>query len=471
MRSIIHDPRTRFARPRTVGAIAFLTATLLLPTAATSSALVAQETDPGRPLSLDAALEEALSGNAGLRIAAARSEMADAVAGGGSAVYWPRLDFESGFVRSNDPVYVFGTKLRQGSFGEPDFDPGTLNNPDPINDWVNRFSLQWKVFSPAEWTARGAASLQADAAHWSEKRTREATLMQTEILYREAQRAGAQLQAARRAEEAAAANRDVFARRVEEGVLTRADLLQAEADRSFAVARRVDAERLEADARRSLAVFLGGDGRRMPVLTDSLRIEAPPGAGPELDPGFDPASRADLRALSSVRDAAEAGSKGAGRAYLPEIGVFANYGIHAANAFQRDGDNWTVGVGLKWNIFSGFSRSKDSQRANAVQTIAETRYETALREASAELAEARNGVIAARQAVEATLAAEEAAAAGAELMRRRFEEGLATAADLLQAESRRAQAESHAIDAQAGFRMAEARVRFVTTLHQNGNDR
>ena len=77
----------------------------------------------------------------------------------------------------------------------------------------------------------------------------------------------------------------------------------------------------------------------------------------------------------------------------------------------------------------------------------------------------------ARQAVAATLAADAAAEAGAELMRRRFEEGLATAADVLHAESRRAQAESHAIDAQAGLRMAEARLRFVTTLHQNGNDR
>ncbi len=453
------------------GSIAFVTAALLLVGSGAAGRLVAQEAGSTRPLSLEAALEEALTGNSNLRIAVARTDMAEAAAAGGSAVYWPRLDFESGFIRSNDPVFVFGTKLRQGTFGQPDFEPDALNNPDPINDWVNRFSLQWKVFSPADWTARGAASLEADGAHWSETRTREATLMQTEILYRGAQRTGAQLQAARRAEEASEANRDVFARRVEEGVLTRADLLQAEADHSFSIARRVDAERLDSNARRNLAVFLGGDGAQMPVLTDSLRLGAPLGAGTESDTSFDPASRADLRALSSARDAAEAGSKQAGRAYLPEIGVFANYGIHAADAFQKDGDNWTVGVGLKWNIFSGFSRSKDSQRASAVHSIADTRYETALREASAELAEARNGVIAARQGVEATLAAEEAATVGAELMRRRFEEGLATAADLLQAESRRAQAESHAIDAQAGFRMAEARLRFVTTLHQDGNDR
>jgi outer membrane protein TolC len=258
---------------------------------------------------------------------------------------------------------------------------------------------------------------------------------------------------------------------VDEGVLTRADLLQAEADYSFAVARRVDAERQELDARRRLAVFLGGDGAALPVLTDSLRVEAleTEDSAPLL--AFDPSVRADLRALSSVRDAAQAGSKRAGRQYMPEIGVFADYAIHSAEAFRSDGDSWTVGVGLKWNIFSGFSRSNDRQRADAAQTIAETRYQEALRQANAELAEARGGVSAARQAVAAMVAASSAAEAGAQLMRRRFEEGLATPADLLQAESRRAQAESHAIDAQAAFRMAEAQLRFVTTLHQNGNDR
>lgn len=464
------SPGSRIGNPRR-GVAAVLALALATVAPGNSHILVAQDSPGGRPLSLEMALAEALAGNAGLRIAAARADMASAAADGASAVYWPRLDFESGFVRSNDPVFVFGTKLRQGTFSESDFDVGALNNPDPINDWMNRISLQWKIFSPADWTARGAASLQADGAQWSETRTREATLMQTEILYRGAQRAGAQMQAARRAEEAAEANRDVFARRVEQGLLTRADLLQAEADYSFSIARRVDAERLDTAARRSLVVFLGGDGAEMPILTDTLRMELPADSSIGGQAVFDPATRADLRALSAARYAAGADSKRAGRMYLPEIGVFANYGIYAADPFQKDGDNWTVGVGLKWNIFSGFSRSKDSQQANAAQSIAETRYQTALREASAELAGARDGVVAARKAVEAVLAADEAAAVGAELMRRRFEEGLATAADLLQAESRRAQAESHAIDAQAGLRMSEAALRFVTTLHQNGNDR
>jgi outer membrane protein TolC len=50
-------------------------------------------------------------------------------------------------------------------------------------------------------------------------------------------------------------------------------------------------------------------------------------------------------------------------------------------------------------------------------------------------------------------------------MRMRFDEGLATATDLLAADSRAAEARSRAINATAGYRMAEARLRYVTTQH------
>ena len=77
----------------------------------------AQEVPTAGALTLQGAIEEALAGNAELRMARSRSDMAAAMEGNRSAIYWPRLDFESGFVRSNDPVFAFGTKLRQGTFG------------------------------------------------------------------------------------------------------------------------------------------------------------------------------------------------------------------------------------------------------------------------------------------------------------------------------------------------------------------
>lgn len=468
------DMMRRGRRARVLVAVASLAVATSAPAQAPPGGA---EVRPGEPdeLSLERAIDIALQGNADLQVVRDGREAAEATASEAAAVYWPRLDFESGFVRSVDPVFVFGTKLRQERFGEADFDPAGLNRPDPINDWMNAVSAQWKVFSPADWTGRGSARRQAEAAGWAETRAAEGTVLRTETLYLEAQRTAARRGAAIGAEEAARAARGAFARRVEQGMLTEAELLQAEADLSAATAGRIEAARAERDALRRLAVFLGWGPERSPVLTDTLVLlldeRAASDAEERAEPPFDPGLRADLQALQAARDAADADRRRATMTYLPEIGVFGSYAIHGEDPFRADGDNWTVGVGLRWNLFSGLGRNADAQRAAAARRIAETRYETALREARAELAEAEDAVEAARQAAEASLAANRAAEAGTVLMRRRFEEGLATATDLLAAESRAADARSRAIDAVAAQRLAAARLRFVTTLHTRENDR
>jgi outer membrane protein TolC len=97
--------------------------------------------------------------------------------------------------------------------------------------------------------------------------------------------------------------------------------------------------------------------------------------------------------------------------------------------------------------------------------MAETRYDATLRSARAEVLEASDAVDAALRAAGAAVVGDSAASLGRDLMRMRFDEGLATATDLLAADSRAALARSRAINSTAGYRMAEARLRFVTTQH------
>ncbi len=440
--------------------------------AATPAAASAQEPGVVRPLSLDEAIAEALEGNASLAVARAETDLAGAEARAAAAPLWPRIDLSSGWTRSNDPVFAFGTKLRQGIFTEADLALDALNAPDAIDDWSTGASLQWKLISPRAWAGRSAAARAAEAADWKELRTREATVLMTEAHYYEAQRAAAQHAAAARAEEAARSARDVFARREAEGMLTRAEVLQAEAELQGAIAARIDAERREADALRRLAVHLGWSPETRPLLTDSLDLaevdvraeEESAGAG-RAAVAFDPAMRADLQALDRAREAAGANATRARLGYLPELEGFGGWSMHGGDAFAKDGDNWVAGLALRWNVFSGFGRSADAKRADAGRAIAEARYDEALRSARAEVEEARTAVVAARRAAAAAVVGDSAASLGRDLMKRRFEEGLATATDLLAAEARAAQARSRAIDAVAGQRLAEARLRFVTTQH------
>ncbi len=437
------------------------TAALLLALAAASSA--SGQTDsrtPSQPaaraLSLEQAIAEALAGNPHLSVAEARSEIAGSQSRSASSPLWPRLDAQVGYTRSVDPVFAFGTKLRQGRFEEPDFALDALNNPDPIGDWSTVVGVRWSLLDPTLWAGRSAARKQAEAADWSTIRTREATVLMTRTLYHRAQMAEAQQAAAVTAREAAEANLERFRRRRDRGLLTEADYLQAVAEVAAAEARLTEAERIRVDALQDLGRFLGWSPDTLPQPSDQLNPPAELGAVP-----FEPGNRADVKARAAAAEASGAAKTQATLAFIPAVDAFAQYATHSQEPFSFDKDNWTVGVMLRWTLFDGFGRAADLQRANLERRIARIEYEQALRDAWSELSQAERGVRSAERQVQATQAAGAAADSGRDLMRRRFEEGLATAADLLQAEARATDMRQRAIMALANYHTAIARLEFV----------
>jgi len=409
-----------------------------------------------REISLEAALEAALAGNPELSVAAARGELAESAGRGAAAPLWPRLDAGAGYTRSVDPVFVFGSKLRQERFTQGDLALDALNRPDAVDDWSAFVSLSWSLLDPTVWAGRSSARSRAEAAAWSAVRTREATVLMARLLFYRGLAAAAREESARSAVEAAEATLDLFRRRNERGLLTDADLLQAEAELAAARAQLAEAERVRLDALQDLGSHLGWSPDTLPVPAGPLSSPTPPG---ERD--FDPEWRADVRARAAAVDAADAAKARATLAYLPALDMFGRFDTHARDAFSVDGDDWTVGVALRWNLFSGFGRSAAVEQARLQGEIARTEYESALREARSELAQAERAVASALQQYEATRAAEAAAERGSELMRRRFEEGLATAADLLGAEARATAMRERAINALANYHMAVAQLEFV----------
>lgn len=408
------------------------------------------------PVTLERALEEAKRANPALRLAGERREMAEAGSRLASSRLLPRLDLESGWLRSGDPVAVFGTKLRQGTFGPSDLAIDALNDPAPADDWRTALRLSWAGASPQVWAARSAAGHRAAAAELEAVRVRQATAYRTRVLYFEAVREEARVEAAGAAREAASATVDRFRRRHEEGLATRADLLQARAELSAARAELLDARRRREDARLRLGLHLGWGADSLPAPTDSLASPRPLPEAP-----LDPTGRPDLRARHQALEAAEAEEARAKMGYLPRLEAFADYSLHDAEPFGSSGTDWSVGVGLRWNLFGGFGRSARVQRSSAGVQAARIEHRQAVREARVEVRQARRAVAATERAVEATAAAREASLEGRELMRRRFEEGLATPSDLLEAEARAVRMRARAIDALADYHVARAGLRLA----------
>ncbi len=329
-----------------------------------------------RPLTLEEAVEAAVAGNAGLAVAEARRELAVAGERRAEGALWPGLDLRAGGVRSNDPVAAFGTKLRQGRFQAADLDLEALNHPDPVTDWNVAFQARWSVLDPTAWAGSTAARRRARAAGWATERTREATVMQTRALYYRAQGASAQLTAAEAAVEAARATRDLFARRRDRGLLTEADYLQAEAELAAAEAARLEAERRRLDALQALGRHLGWDPDTLPEPTDEL---AEPGSVEE--EGFEPAARADIRALEQAAAAAAAAQRRARLQWLPAVDLFAEYGWHSGTVLGFQQDNWTVGAMLRWTVFNRSGRGPAWQEASLQRRIATIQLEEAARDA------------------------------------------------------------------------------------------
>jgi outer membrane protein len=92
----------------------------------------------------------------------------------------PRIMFAENYTRGNDPVFVFGAKLRQQVFSAQDLELNSLNRPTPFGNYASRFSGQWKLFdSTQSWKALDRAKFMNVAAEQQLNRTDQELVFQT----------------------------------------------------------------------------------------------------------------------------------------------------------------------------------------------------------------------------------------------------------------------------------------------------
>ena len=109
------------------------------------------------PLTLRQAIDRALGQNPQAAIAHAGEQDANAAAALARTALLPQLSFTEDISRGNDPVYVFGERLRQRQFTQADFALNALNRPQPIGNFSSRFSGSWMAFDSFKTRRRFAA--------------------------------------------------------------------------------------------------------------------------------------------------------------------------------------------------------------------------------------------------------------------------------------------------------------------------
>ena len=376
------------------------------------------------PLSLADALARAATHSPQALAARWEREGREADALGATAAFLPQVSAELGGLRTDDPVAVFGTKLRQGRFGEADFAITALNTPAPVTDVSTSLGVELPLFQPMALTGRRAARAGARAARFAEARTGQAVAFETIRAYFGARVAADRVQVL---EESLAAARETL-RQVErlrrEGVVTVVDEQLARSrvgELEAALAASRAARTAAADL---LLTLLGQEPGADVELTDSLVLTEAMAA--------DSGERADLRALRAGLEARDAGVRRARSQWLPSVGAFGNLGWHDPDVGVANGPtHWTAGVVVRWLPFRGLAdvgllRRAEAEReaARAELAAAERRARAEVRAAAAERDAARAGVTAAESALAQAAQAARAAAS-------RYAEGAAVITELL----------------------------------------
>jgi outer membrane protein len=185
------------------------------------SGAVAQE-----PLTLDEAVQSALTQTASLRALRAGRDEAEAQNTQARSGFFPRLTFTESWQRGDQPVFVFSSLWSARQFGAANFAIDALNHPDPVGFSRAAVGVEQSIFDSGRQRATAdAARLRRDIAGLGSDEAATGLALATTQAFGRVIAA----QAARRANEAgvAAAREDLARaeRRRAAGMVTNADVL------------------------------------------------------------------------------------------------------------------------------------------------------------------------------------------------------------------------------------------------------
>ena len=390
-------------------------------------------------LTLAGAMHRADRSAFGNRIASGAAAEKEALALAPLKGILPTVRVEAGYVRTTDPIGAFGATLRQRTITQADFDPSRLNYPGAIGNYQGGIVVEQPLLNADAWLGRRAALRASDASRASESWTRLSIRVDVVRAYYGAVLAAERATMLRSAVRAAHAHQTQAEAMVRQGMVTKSDALLAAVRAGEMEAQLAEADGGAATARRQLAVLLGGDGADLPAgmaapaqLPSADRIRSVVGADTAQNIGQ---SRADVDAASRGLDAARADALRARSVYLPRINSFARYDWNSPDKLYGGDRNWTAGILASWSVFAGASDIADVRGASARETEARAEAESAQANARLDGEQTRTALAVALTRLAISERAVAQSVEAHRIVARKYEGGLATVVELLDAQT------------------------------------
>ncbi|HEY5915307.1 MAG TPA: TolC family protein [Verrucomicrobiae bacterium] len=406
---------------------------------------------------LERALEQALANNPDARLARHRISAAQAGLEQANAAYWPRVQFQSSYTRTDNPMLVFGSVLNQRAYSYSS--PMNFNDVPDADDLNARGLVTVPLYTGGRNKAgRAAAKANTEAARQDREAVRNALGFEVARAFHTILKTREFIRAVEATVNSYQANLTIAEKRLEGGTLLKTDVLDLRVRLAQAREDLVRAQNANALASRALRNLLGVEEADF-TIADS----APSPAMPE---SSDFSGRAELTAAQQRERAAEEQARGAKGGYLPRLSAFGSLDYDYGWKFDNGGGSYTAGGMLQWDIWDGnLTRAKVREaRANLESAREEQRK---LRLAlDLEVEQARLELKAARERLAVTEQAVIQAAESASLARARFQDGAAIATQLMDAETALVNARVRHAEAEADQRIALAAFRKAVGLPQ-----
>ena len=424
-------------------------------------------------LAIQDAIRAAWKQNPGLAagahmVAAARADATAARNG-----HWPTLSATIKGVGTSEPVGVFGIKLDERRITSADFDPNTLNYPDPVGGFGLGAAVTVPIWMGGRILAgQRAAEAMADAESSTQSRRKEEMALAVVQAYFGVQVA---TQGARYADdllEHARETERLVRERNQKGLALDADLARAIAFRAQAEAERAAVSQQLESARSALAMLTGLSPAQLelatPVDATPVAVVAVPGPLAASVIGTATASATasagDASLLSSRPDiqAAHLRARAADEMVAVNLGamlpaVFAQASVDTLrSSWTQGGAWWSAAVMLRWEFGASSLSAMQAAEARVAAATEAARWQEV--QASREVAEARRAVSTADARVRSAREAVSASESARTLREARHRQGLLPLTDVLEAEAALAGARTLLLKSLLETRIARAQL-------------
>jgi outer membrane protein TolC len=394
------------------------------------------QTPPSSSLSLQQAASIALEKNPLRKAALADRKATAAGVQEAQSFLVPHVTFSEVATRSDDPVYVFGSKLRQQRFTANDFSLNNLNRPSPYGNFTTRFGGTWNLFdSFSSWHGISRAKEMNTAATHQLERTDQEILFRVVQSYYGVLLAAKQLEVTEQARKTAKAIMDRSQVRFDAGLVVESDLLSAKV-------RLASREQEFIRARNNLELARAQLNTAMGTATDAPYEPANPLAEKKFEAGALPeieqlalATRPDLKRVQAQQTAQELSVAIAKSSFGPRLNAFAGWELdNPTFVAGGGGNNWLGGIELQIDLFQGGAKRAALSRERATAEKITALKQAAMDAVRLEVRQAYYDQDSSRQQVEVAHTAIAQAQESLRINQDRYDGGLLTITDLLGAE-------------------------------------